>query len=98
MMGDGIIDIRKILGWVEEAGFRGFSEVEIFSARNWWHGQGMRCSQPALNVITQLCSGRHRAFGSMRVSSTAVRSLLVPIFPGPRSQVGVDRIRIFLTH
>ncbi len=36
MMGDGIIDIAKIRGWVEAAGYDGCVEVEIFSARNWW--------------------------------------------------------------
>ena len=36
MMGDGVIDIPKIRGWVEAQGFKGFSEVEIFSTENWW--------------------------------------------------------------
>lgn len=36
MMGDGVIDIPGIRGWVEDAGYRGFNEVEIFSERNWW--------------------------------------------------------------
>jgi sugar phosphate isomerase/epimerase len=36
MMGDGVIDIAKIRGWVEAQGFNGFSEVEIFSTENWW--------------------------------------------------------------
>jgi sugar phosphate isomerase/epimerase len=36
MMGDGVIDIPRIRGWVEAAGFAGCVEVEIFSARNWW--------------------------------------------------------------
>jgi len=36
MMGDGIIDIPAIRGWVEDAGFEGLCEVEIFSAENWW--------------------------------------------------------------
>ncbi|HEV7372026.1 sugar phosphate isomerase/epimerase family protein [Arenibaculum sp.] len=36
MMGDGIIDIPLIRGWVEEAGYEGFHEVEIFSAETWW--------------------------------------------------------------
>jgi sugar phosphate isomerase/epimerase len=36
MMGDGVIEIRKIRGWVEAQGFAGFSEVEIFSSNNWW--------------------------------------------------------------
>ena len=36
MMGDGIIDIPKIRSWVEDAGYDGFCEVEIFSTANWW--------------------------------------------------------------
>jgi len=36
MMGDGVIDIPRIRGWVEGQGFVGYSEVEIFSTENWW--------------------------------------------------------------
>ena len=36
MMGDGIIELRKIRGWVEKAGYDGCCEVEIFSQENWW--------------------------------------------------------------
>ncbi len=36
MMGDGVINLREIRGWIEQAGYRGYHEVEIFSARNWW--------------------------------------------------------------
>jgi sugar phosphate isomerase/epimerase len=36
MMGDGIIEIPKMRGWVEAAGYAGCVEVEIFSAHNWW--------------------------------------------------------------
>lgn len=36
MMGDGVIDIPKIRGWVEAAGYAGFVEAEIFSSKNWW--------------------------------------------------------------
>jgi sugar phosphate isomerase/epimerase len=35
LMGQGCIDIRGIRGWVEEAGFKGFIEVEIFSEEFW---------------------------------------------------------------
>jgi sugar phosphate isomerase/epimerase len=35
LMGDGCIDIRTIRGWVEEAGFRGYNEVEVFSEQYW---------------------------------------------------------------
>jgi sugar phosphate isomerase/epimerase len=36
MMGDGVIDLPRIRGWVEAAGYKGCVEVEIFSANNWW--------------------------------------------------------------
>jgi sugar phosphate isomerase/epimerase len=35
LMGEGCINIREIRSWVEEAGFAGFNEVEIFSDRYW---------------------------------------------------------------
>ena len=36
MMGDGVIDIPLIRSWMENAGYSGMHEVEIFSANNWW--------------------------------------------------------------
>lgn len=36
MMGDGVADLKNISQAVEDAGFQGMSEVEIFSAGNWW--------------------------------------------------------------
>ena len=35
LMGDGCINIPEIRGWVEEAGFEGYNEVEIFSDKYW---------------------------------------------------------------
>ncbi|MBA4409925.1 MAG: sugar phosphate isomerase/epimerase family protein [Bacteroidota bacterium] len=35
LVGEGCIPIRKIRTWVENAGFKGFHEVEIFSSRYW---------------------------------------------------------------
>lgn len=40
MMGDGVVELKKIRGWVEAAGFAGFSEVEIFSNLDWWQRAG----------------------------------------------------------
>jgi sugar phosphate isomerase/epimerase len=40
LMGEGCIPIRKIRSWVEEAGFNGFIEVEIFSNIYWKQDQG----------------------------------------------------------
>lgn len=39
LMGEGCIDIKKIRGWVEDAGFNGFNEVEIFSTIYWQQDQ-----------------------------------------------------------
>jgi sugar phosphate isomerase/epimerase len=53
MMGDGVIDIPRIRGWVEAQGFAGYSEVEIFSTQNWWqrpHGE-----------VLDTCIARHKA-------------------------------------
>lgn len=36
MMGDGVIDLPLVRSWMEEAGYRGFHEVEVLSAGNWW--------------------------------------------------------------
>ena len=53
MMGDGVIDIPKIRGWVEAQGFNGFSEVEIFSTENWW--------QRDHSEVLETCIARHRS-------------------------------------
>jgi sugar phosphate isomerase/epimerase len=53
MMGDGVIDIPRIRGWVEAQGFAGYSEVEIFSTGNWWQ----RPHEETLDT----CIARHRS-------------------------------------
>ncbi len=53
MMGDGVIDIPRIRGWVEEQGFAGYSEVEIFSTANWW--------QRPHEEVLDTCIARHRS-------------------------------------
>ncbi|CAM2141859.1 Xylose isomerase-like TIM barrel domain-containing protein [Pararobbsia alpina] len=40
MMGDGVIDLRRIRSVVEAAGYDGPQEVEIFSSRDWWKRPG----------------------------------------------------------
>ena len=52
MMGDGVIEIAKIRAAVEAQGFAGYSEVEIFSSRDWW-------KKPADEVLAT-CIARHR--------------------------------------
>ena len=52
MMGDGVIDIPQIRGWMESEGFRGYSEVEIFSNNNWW--------QKGCDDVLNTCIERHK--------------------------------------
>jgi sugar phosphate isomerase/epimerase len=52
MMGDGVIDLKRIRGWVESAGFEGLCEVEIFSQRNWW--------QRPVEEVLATCVERYR--------------------------------------
>jgi sugar phosphate isomerase/epimerase len=40
MMGDGVIDLPRIRDWIENAGYKGFTEVEIFSSQDWWTRPG----------------------------------------------------------
>lgn len=39
LMGEGCIPVRQIRMWVEEAGFEGYNEVEVFSERLWAQDQ-----------------------------------------------------------
>ena len=50
MMGDGVIELKKCRRWVEDAGYTGYAEVEIFSDY-WW-------SQPGEEVL-DTCIERH---------------------------------------
>ena len=52
MMGDGVIDIPRIRGWIEARGYAGYSEVEIFSAENWWKRDGRE--------VLDTCITRHK--------------------------------------
>lgn len=41
LMGEGCIDLPQIRQWVEDTGFDGFNEVEIFSNHYWSHDQNL---------------------------------------------------------
>ncbi len=53
MMGDGVIELRKIRGWLEDAGYAGYAEVEIFSEKHWWQRPG--------DEVLDTCMARHRS-------------------------------------
>ncbi len=52
MMGDGIIELRKIRSWMEAAGYSGAAEVEIFS-ESWW-------ARP-MGEVLDTCIERHKS-------------------------------------
>ncbi len=52
MMGDGVVELKKIRGWVEQAGYEGFAEVEIFSELDWWRRPG--------DEVLDTCVARHK--------------------------------------
>ena len=53
MMGDGVIELRKIRSWLEDAGYAGYAEVEIFSEKHWWQRPG--------DEVLDTCMARHRS-------------------------------------
>ena len=52
MMGYGVVELKKIRGWVEQAGYQGFAEVEIFSELDWWQRPG--------DEVLDTCMARHK--------------------------------------
>jgi sugar phosphate isomerase/epimerase len=52
MMGDGVVELKKCRRWIEDAGYSGYSEVEIFSDY-WWQQPGER--------VLDTCIERHRS-------------------------------------
>ena len=54
MPGDGVIDIPRIRRLAEAAGYEGYREVEILSARDWW--------QRDADEVVQTVKARYREF------------------------------------
>jgi sugar phosphate isomerase/epimerase len=40
MVGDGVADIARIRGWLDDIGYQGVFELEIFSELDWWQRPG----------------------------------------------------------
>jgi sugar phosphate isomerase/epimerase len=55
MMGDGVIDLPGIRRMVEDAGFHGHQEVEIFSAENWWKRPGDEVLKTCIERYNTVC-------------------------------------------
>jgi sugar phosphate isomerase/epimerase len=55
MMGDGVIDFPRIRTLVEQAGYQGYTEVEIFSAQDWWKRPGDEVLQTCIERFRSVC-------------------------------------------
>ncbi|UWU25144.1 sugar phosphate isomerase/epimerase (plasmid) [Rhizobium sp. CB3060] len=55
MMGDGVIDLKRIRAAVEKAGFFGPQEVEIFSEANWWKRPGEEVLSTCIERFRTVC-------------------------------------------
>lgn len=55
MMGDGIIDLPAIRSMIEQAGYFGPQEVEIFSRDNWWKRPGPEVVATVVERFKSVC-------------------------------------------
>jgi sugar phosphate isomerase/epimerase len=55
MMGDGVIDLKRFRGDIEDAGFHGPQEVEIFSSENWWKRPGAEVLATCIERFRTIC-------------------------------------------
>ncbi len=55
MMGDGVIDLKRIRAEIEKAGFFGLQEVEIFSQNNWWKRPGEEVLTTCIERFHTVC-------------------------------------------
>jgi sugar phosphate isomerase/epimerase len=55
MMGDGVIDLKQLRGDIEQAGFHGPQEVEIFSSENWWKRPGREVIATCIERYRTVC-------------------------------------------
>ncbi len=54
MMGDGVIDLKRIRRAIEAAGFTGPQEVEILSSQ-WWSVPGEEVIRTCIERFRQYC-------------------------------------------
>jgi sugar phosphate isomerase/epimerase len=52
MVGDGVVDIARIRGWLDEIGYDGPFELELFSELDWWQ----RNPEETVRVAIERCA------------------------------------------
>jgi sugar phosphate isomerase/epimerase len=55
MMGDGVADLKDLRAMVENAGYTGLCEVEIFSAKTWWQKDPGEVLDTIVDRFRRLC-------------------------------------------
>ena len=55
MMGDGVVDLKNIRRAVEEVGYSGYCEVEIFSVNNWWQKEPSQVLDTCVERFRTVC-------------------------------------------
>ncbi len=55
MMGDGVIDLKGFRKMIEDAGYFGPQEVEIFSAGDWWKRPGEEVLKTCIDRYNKFC-------------------------------------------
>ena len=55
MMGDGVIDLKAFRKMIEDAGYFGVQEVEIFSAGDWWKRPGEEVLKTCIDRYNRFC-------------------------------------------
>ncbi|MEI7804006.1 MAG: sugar phosphate isomerase/epimerase family protein [Hyphomicrobiales bacterium] len=55
MMGDGVIDLPRVRGMIEKADYTGHTEVEIFSAADWWKRPGDEVLRTCIERFNSVC-------------------------------------------
>jgi sugar phosphate isomerase/epimerase len=58
MIGDGVIDLADFGATIEKAGYRGYVEVEIFSATNWWKRPGDEVLRTCIERFNNLMAAK----------------------------------------
>jgi sugar phosphate isomerase/epimerase len=58
MIGDGVIDLTGTGAMIENAGYAGFIEVEIFSAANWWKRPGDEVLRTCIERFNRLMAAK----------------------------------------
>jgi sugar phosphate isomerase/epimerase len=58
MIGDGVIDLAGMGAMIENAGYVGFIEVEVFSAANWWKRPGDEVLRTCIERFNSLMAAK----------------------------------------